>query len=86
MFKLWVKLFNDKNVMTKNELFSFDEEFDKENLFNYMTEICSKWGIETPIILSKHRNNLKEFNSTKFMKDDFVDYIDFHKLVVEYVE
>ena len=86
MFRLWVKMYDDRNVMIKDDIYTFDEEFEKERLFDYLSDICSKWRIETPIILSKHKYNLVEFNSIKFMKDDFVDTIDFHKLIVEYVE
>lgn len=86
MFKIWAKLFNDRNVMIQNELFCFDEEFEKEKMFNYVSIICEKWKLETPVILSKHRDNIVDFNSVKFTKDDFIDYIEFEKMVLEYVE
>ena len=62
------------------------DEFNIDNLYEYLKEICYNLKIETPIILPKHINQLSEFSTTKFFKEDFIDYIDFDKLVITYYE
>lgn len=84
--KILAKILNENSKLLENELFEFDGEFDSEKLYNYMQEICYKFKIETPIILNKHKNGLYEFNSTKFMKEDFIDTIDFKSLLIELVK
>ncbi len=86
MFKLHAKIIDDKNKLLQNELFSFYDFFESENLYTYMLKICEQFKIETPIVLSKHKNHLQEFNFTKFMASDFVDEINFKQLSVEIVQ
>ena len=68
MFKLHAKIIDEKNKLLQNELFTFDGFFDSENLYTYLLTICGKFKIETPIVLTKHKNHLNEFNFTKFLK------------------
>ena len=86
MFKLLAKIVDEKNKLLENELFEFDGFFESDNLYNYMLTICEKFKIETPIVLTKHKNHLNEFNFTKFMEQDFVDTINFKSLTVEIVQ
>ena len=86
MFKLLAKMVDEKNKLLENELFEFDGFFESDNLYNYMLTICEKFKIETPIVLTKHKNHLNEFNFTKFMEQDFVDTINFKSLTVEIVQ
>ena len=86
MFKLQAKIVDEKNKLLKNELFEFYEDFDSENLYEYMLCICEIFKIETPIVLSKHKNHLNDFNFTKFTEQDFVDTINFKSLTVEIVQ
>lgn len=86
MFKLLAKMVDEKNKLIENELFEFDGFFESEKLYEYMLSVCSKFKIETPIVLSKHKNHLNEFNFTKFLDVDFVDTINFKNLTVEIVQ
>ena len=86
MFKLLAKIVDDKNKLLENELFEFDGFFVSDNLYTYLLTICGKFKIETPIVLTKHKNHLNEFNFTKFMETDFVDTINFKNLTIEIVQ
>ena len=77
---------DEKNKLLENELFEFDGSFEADNLYTYMLTICGKLKIETPIVLTKHKNHLNEFNFTKFMDVDFVDSINFKNLTIEIVK
>ena len=57
-----------------------------ENLYDYLKEICYLLKIETPILLDKHKNQFAEYNITKFNKDDFIDFINFDSLFLQYFE
>lgn len=84
MKKIWCKILLDKKIV-KDFTLSL-EEFVVDNLFEYLQEICYNLKIETPIVLDKHINQLGEYSMTRFTKDDFIDFIDFDTLVLEYFE
>lgn len=83
MFSLWAKTLNDRDKITRHEVFNFDQEFDCRYLYAYMVIIANKFKIETPMVLNKHIFNLENFNYVKFVKDDFVDKTDFDFLTIE---
>ena len=84
MKNIWAKIII-KDKIKKDYVLKLDE-FNINNLYEYLKEICYNLKIETPIILPKHSNQLSEFSTTKFFKEDFIDYIDFDKLVITYYE
>ena len=81
---IWAKTMVKEKI--KNDYTLKLEEFDIENLYDYLKDICYNLKIETPLILPKHKKHLFEFGTTKFVKDDFIDYINFDKLILEYYE
>lgn len=85
MKKLWAKTlknFKIQNTFTLN----LGEDFDAQNLYETLKEICYNLKIETPVVLKKHINQMSEYGTTKFTNADFIDYIDFDSLVIEYFE
>ncbi len=81
---IWAKTMVKEKI--KNDYTLKLEEFDIENLYDYLKDICYNLKIETPLILPKNKKHLLEFGTTKFVKDDFIDYINFDKLILEYYE
>lgn len=65
---------------------NLNDEFDAQNLYEPLKNACYELKIETPIVLDKHKNQMEEFGTTKFLKSDFIDSVDFDFLVVEYFE
>ena len=84
MKKIWCKILKDRKIL--QEYLLVKESIDTENLFEYLQEICYNLKIETPLVLPKHINQLEEYSTTRFSKDDFIDYIDFDFLVLDYFE
>lgn len=82
MFRLWVRAFDDNGKITKNQTFAFKQNFDAKYLFEYMQIVCGEWKTETPMILSSHYAYLANFGHVKFAKSDFVDSVDFEKMIV----
>lgn len=84
MHYIWAKVLIDKKIRKDTTINV--ENFSYDNLYEYLKEICYNLKIETPLLLQKHHNQFEEYNMTKFSKDDFIDYIDFDNLIIEYYE
>jgi len=82
MFSIWAKTQTDEKIK-KNEIIDFEDKFVKSNFFDYVSKICNDLDIPTPVILKKHINHFTSFNIATFNKDDFIEYIDFDKLILE---
>lgn len=86
MFKIWAKIIDENRRIKKDYLFVSNDNFDERRFFDYMVEICEKLDIATPAILPYHVNNFKEFSFVKFLPRDFVEYVDFAYLTLEYAK
>lgn len=86
MFAIWAKQLDDDGRILRHDTFKFKQEFQPEYLFAYLNIVCSEWKIETPVVLKKHIVYLAQFGSVKFVKDDFVDIIDFSALKVDVIQ
>ncbi|HEY8419683.1 MAG TPA: hypothetical protein VIL03_04545 [Clostridia bacterium] len=83
MFSIWVRTLTEDKLQ-KNAIIDFDEKFNKNKFFDYVSNICNELDIPTPVILEKHINHFTSFNNTQFTKGDFVEAVDFDKLILEY--
>jgi hypothetical protein len=46
-------------------------------------EICSALDVATPVLIKTHIFNYAKYNNVKFIAEDFLEPIDFDKLVLE---
>ncbi|MBQ9514065.1 MAG: hypothetical protein IJR66_03700 [Clostridia bacterium] len=82
MFKIWAKVLkNDK--IKKQYVLEKSGVMDYSLFFEYVREICENLDIPTPVIIKTHIFNYAKYNVLRFKKDDFVENIDFDKLVLE---
>ena len=59
--------------------------WDAQHAFQeYIKEICYMLDIPNPVVLTKHIKNFILFNSTYFTEEDFVESINFERLVIEH--
>jgi len=82
VLKIWAKLLVNHRVK-KGIIFEAGEEYSAGNFFKYIEAICTILKNPTPVILKKHINEFENFNTTKFTAVDFVEEINFDKLVIE---
>ena len=83
---LWAKIMKDSKVI-KDCIYNLKGGYNENKLSEqYLKDICYILDIETPIILSKHRKHLSDYNMVKFLKEDFIDYINFDSLIIEKAE
>lgn len=84
MKKIWCKIIKNHKIIQDYTLSL--EEFSIDNLYDYLKDICYNLKIETPIILPKHINQFTEYNMTRFTSTDFIDFIEFDSLMIEFYE
>lgn len=82
MFKIWCKTIVDNKTIS-SVMFESNQPFEIGNFQNYLNDISYLLEIPSPIVLVKHIKNFIVFNSTSFSEVDFVEKINFEKLVLE---
>ncbi len=75
---------NHRNV--KNIVYQNVNEYDSQNFYSYLVEICNRLDVSTPIVIPYTKKCYEEFNFVKFSKSDFVDKINFDFLLLENID
>ena len=82
MVKIWAKIYKGDKIV-KQTVLEYDKQMDYAEFFDYVTEICYALDAPTPVVIKTHIFNYAKYNYVKFIKNDFVEAIDFDKLVLE---
>ena len=82
MVRIWAKVVKDDKIL-RQYMFETEGVTDYSLFFDYLEDICSHLDVSTPVLLKTHLFNYAKYNTVKFIKDDFVEKIDFDKLVLE---
>ena len=82
MIKIWAKVLV-KDKIIKQCVYENPATMDYSLFFDYVREICEKLDIPTPVIIKTHLFNYAKYNNVKFKKDDFIESIDFDRLILE---
>lgn len=82
MIRIWAKVMK-KNKIEKQFVFEKDGQIDYSEFFDYLREICENLDIPTPILIKTHLFNYAKYNNVRFSASDFVEQINFDKLVLE---
>ncbi|MGN0819156.1 MAG: hypothetical protein ACI4M6_01995 [Christensenellaceae bacterium] len=83
MIKIWAKTTKNGKKLRETVFFDNADKMDYSLFFDYLTEICHKLDIPTPLLLKTHIFNYAKFNFVVFKKDDFVESVDFDSLILE---
>ena len=73
----------DNTKLKYDTVYNIEGEYDPDNLFLYMSDICAILKIPVPVILNKHLRTLKEHGMAKFLPDEFVESFPYDKLLIE---
>ena len=84
MIKIWAKIEAGHKLM-KSIIYESLDKYNPETLYLHISTLCHELDIPTPVILKSHIENFNRFNITIFTPRDFVESIDFDKLVLEHV-
>lgn len=82
MLRIWARTTVDSKIKLSYIYESIDN-FSVDTFRLHIEKICHELDIPTPIILNTHINNFNEFNMVTFTVNDFVESVDFEKLIFE---
>ena len=82
MIKIWGKTIR-KNKIIKSHMVESASNLDEHLVFDSVDIICEKFDIARPIILDKHRNDMREFFLMRFFPEDFIEKVNFDKFEIE---
>lgn len=82
MIRIWAKTIKN-NRITKNYIYESIDNFTYETFYLHIQELCHKMDIPSPVVLNYHIENYINFNNCTFLSRDFVEGINFDKLVIE---
>ena len=61
-------------------------DYETNEFYFHVSEICRRLDISTPIIINYHRENYEQFNFVKFKPDDFIDGVSFDVFLLENID
>lgn len=82
MVRIWAQIVKNEKIK-KSIIYENNTLFNSNKFHDYIVDICAMLNIATPIVLSKHISHFVEFNNSVFKSEDFVEQIDFDKLILE---
>ena len=85
MIKIFAKLTKNHKTV-KSYTYTNVNEYNPDDFYGYVVEICNKLDISTPIIIAHNRESYEEFNMVKFVKEDFVDSFNYDSFILENVD
>ena len=84
MIRLW-GIIRKHNRMRQNEVVELPGDDLAEAMLDGIQAVCEVLDLPRPVILSKHENELLQFNRTRFTADDFMEPIAFDALEIEHL-
>ena len=82
MIRIWAKVLKNNKII-KQTIYERLGTMDYSEFYTYLSEICQTLDLPTPVLIKTHLFNYAKYNSVKFIQDDFVESLDFDKLVLE---
>ncbi len=82
MFRIWAKIIKDGKIV-KQCVYEKFSTLDYSEFSTYVREICEMLDSPTPVIIKTHLFNYAKYNNVKFKADDFVEEVDFDRLILE---
>ena len=82
MIRIWAKLMKNGKIV-KQYVYEREGLTDYSMFFDYVKDICEALDVPTPVLIKTHLFNYAKYNNVKFKADDFVEKINFDKLILE---
>ena len=82
--KIWAKAMQEGKIK-KQLVYEREGKLVYSEFFVYLTEICEKLDIPTPVLMKTHIFNFAKFNHVKFASRDFVEAFEYDHLFLEYL-
>lgn len=82
MLRIWARTITD-NKIAKSYIYESIDNFSEDTFRAHVEKMCHELDIPTPAILKSHIKNYVDFNNVTFLPRDFVEWVDFEKLILE---
>lgn len=82
MIRIWAKLIKNGKIV-KQYVYEREGLTDYSMFFDYVKDICESLDCPTPVLIKTHLFNYAKYNNVRFKADDFVEKINFDKLILE---
>ncbi len=82
MFRIWAKVLKEGRII-KQTTYESEEKFTYADFFRYLAEICDRLDVPTPVLLKPHLFNYAKFRHVVFRPADFMETVNFDRLVLE---
>ena len=82
MIRIWAKILKNGKII-KQFVYEREGVTDYSLFFDYVRDICETLDCPTPVLIKTHLFSYAKYNNVKFGKDDFVEKVDFDKLILE---
>lgn len=82
MVRLWAKVMKN-NKIKKDMIYESIDTFRIQDFYLYIQQICHELDIGSPVVLHSHEQNFLNFNNCSFLPRDFVESVNFDKLIIE---
>ena len=83
--KLWFKIMSNDRLVY-NAIEENDLPLEREDYERTLTEMCHKANLSTPVSLFPHYMSLVKFNVTDYLPRDFMESVDFDRVIIENIE
>lgn len=82
MVKIWGKILIEDKIIKSTTV---EVEPSKTSFFEVLQNLCYQLNIPTPILMDKHVHDFNLFHFSSFRPDDFVESVNFDKLVLQLI-
>ena len=82
MVRIWAKLLKEDKIINQC-VFEREGLTDYSLFYEYVRDICELLDCPTPVVIKTHIFNYAKYNTVRFTQSDFVERVDFDKLVLE---
>lgn len=82
MIRIWAKIIKNGKI-AKQFVYEREGLTDYSLFFEYVRDICEVLDCPTPVLIKTHLFNYAKYNNVRFKADDFVEKINFDKLILE---
>ena len=82
MFRIWGKVYREEHI-ERQTVYEDDGNFTYAAFFGYLAEICGRLDVPTPVLLKQHLFQYAKFRHVVFRPSDFMESVNFTKLVLE---
>lgn len=87
MFRLWGKVYKNNRIIQDTVYENDDLKLSTDDkVTKGLYEICIQFDLQNPMWFKSNHKDMEKFRKTVFIKDHFIEEIDFDFLEIEIIE